>query len=69
MTAYHWSNPDGTIDGERRRETLDMMAAMSPLRRTGEPLDIALAMLYLASDASKFVTGQVLRPNGGGSML
>ena len=69
MTAYHWSNPDGTVDAERRGETLDMMAAMSPLRRTGEPLDIALAMLYLASDASKFVTGQVLRPNGGGSML
>jgi len=22
-------------------------------------------MLYLASDASKFVTGQILRPNGG----
>jgi 3-oxoacyl-[acyl-carrier protein] reductase len=69
MTAYHWSNPDGTVDGARQRQTLDMMASMSPLRRTGEPLDIALAMLYLASDASKFVTGQVLRPNGGGSML
>lgn len=68
MTAYRWTNPDGTVDPERRREALDMMAAMSPLRRTGEPLDIALAMLYLACDASKFMTGQVLRPNGGGSM-
>jgi 3-oxoacyl-[acyl-carrier protein] reductase len=68
MTAYHWSNADGTVDPDRQRETLEMMASMSPLRRNGEPLDIALAMLYLASDASKFVTGQVLRPNGGGSM-
>jgi 3-oxoacyl-[acyl-carrier protein] reductase len=68
MTAYHWSNADGTVDPDRQRDTLEMMAAMSPLRRTGEPLDIALAMLYLASDASKFMTGQVLRPNGGGSM-
>jgi 3-oxoacyl-[acyl-carrier protein] reductase len=31
----------------------------------GEPVDIAWAMLYLASDASRFMTGQVLRPNGG----
>ena len=31
--------------------------------------DIAHAMLYLASDASRFVTGQVLRPNGGVAML
>jgi 3-oxoacyl-[acyl-carrier protein] reductase len=68
MTAYHWSNPDGSVDLERQRETLEMMAGMSPLRKNGEPLDIALAMLYLASDASKFMTGQVLRPNGGGSM-
>jgi 3-oxoacyl-[acyl-carrier protein] reductase len=68
MTAYRWTDADGTVDPQRQREALEMMAAMSPLRRTGEPLDIALAMLYLASDASKFVTGQVLRPNGGGSM-
>ena len=32
---------------------------------TGDPTDIAYAMLYLATDASKFTTGQVLRPNGG----
>ena len=30
-----------------------------------EPVDIAWCMLYLASDAARFVTGQVLRPNGG----
>ncbi len=32
---------------------------------TGRVEDIAWAMLYLASDISRFVTGQVLRPNGG----
>jgi hypothetical protein len=26
---------------------------------------MALAVLYLASDAARFYTGQVLRPNGG----
>ena len=30
--------------------------------------DIAYCVLYLASDASSFVTGQLLSPNGGVSM-
>jgi 3-oxoacyl-[acyl-carrier protein] reductase len=34
----------------------------------GEPDDIAYAVLYLASDASRFMTGQILRPNGGVAM-
>jgi 3-oxoacyl-[acyl-carrier protein] reductase len=41
------------------------MAALSPLGITGEPIDIAMALLYLASDASRFVTGQILRVSGG----
>jgi 3-oxoacyl-[acyl-carrier protein] reductase len=32
---------------------------------TGEPIDIAHAMLYLASDASRYMTGQNLYVNGG----
>ena len=49
----------------RKRDIIETRAAQSPLRRTGEPEDITWAMLYLASDASRFMTGQVLRPNGG----
>jgi 3-oxoacyl-[acyl-carrier protein] reductase len=37
----------------------------TPIANAGQPLDVALCILYLASDASRFVTGQVLRPNGG----
>ncbi|WP_455356968.1 SDR family NAD(P)-dependent oxidoreductase [Streptomyces sp. SYSU K217416] len=44
------------------------MVRLSPLRRVGEPEDIAQAVLYLASDASSFMTGQILRPNGGVAM-
>lgn len=41
----------------------------TPLRRFGEPEDIAHAAVYLASDESKFVTGHVLSPNGGIEMV
>lgn len=39
-----------------------------PLGRVGEPLDIAKAVLFLASDLSDWVTGQVLSVSGGYSM-
>jgi NAD(P)-dependent dehydrogenase (short-subunit alcohol dehydrogenase family) len=41
-------------------------AADRPLGRTGTPEDIARAVLYLASDASAFVTGTTLVVDGGG---
>ncbi len=36
-----------------------------PLRRLGEPLDVAMAILFLCSPASSFVTGHVLAADGG----
>jgi 7-alpha-hydroxysteroid dehydrogenase len=41
------------------------MIAKTPLRRLGETDDIAIAALYLASDASSFVTGKILEVDGG----
>jgi NAD(P)-dependent dehydrogenase (short-subunit alcohol dehydrogenase family) len=41
-------------------------AAQRPLQRIGRPQDIAQAALYLASDASSFVTGTALVVDGGG---
>lgn len=40
-------------------------AAQTPLRRFGEPDDIAWAAVYLASEEARFITGQVISPNGG----
>ena len=65
MTARNWTNPDGSVDEDKRQATVGGMATMAPLRTTGDTTDIAFAMLYLAADASRFVTGQVVRPNGG----
>ena len=39
--------------------------AATPMGRFGDTDDIAWAAVYLASDEAKFVTGQVLSPNGG----
>jgi 3-oxoacyl-[acyl-carrier protein] reductase len=68
MTARYYTNPDGSVNEEAKAATLTPMARFSPLRRVGETAEIAYAALYLASDASSFVTGQLLSPNGGVSM-
>jgi len=37
----------------------------NPMKHAGEPLDITEGITYLASDASKFITGEVLNIDGG----
>lgn len=49
-------------EGERG----DEVAQMYPLKRLGEPEDIAAAALYLASDAGSWMTGQRIVLDGGG---
>ena len=41
------------------------LTARTPLGRTGDPREVALTALFLASDDSAFYTGQWLSPNGG----
>ena len=43
----------------------DTLKTNTPLRRIGVPDDIAAAVLYLASSASSYVTGQILAVDGG----
>ena len=51
----------GLTQGERR----DRIAANIPLRRIGEPEDIAYCALYLASDEASWVTGTNIAVDGG----
>jgi NAD(P)-dependent dehydrogenase (short-subunit alcohol dehydrogenase family) len=51
-------------DEESKRKKI----AELPLRRMGTPRDVAESALFLASDASAFLTGQMLGPNGGNVM-
>ena len=46
----------------------DPMEKATPLRRLGDPLDIAAAAVYLASPAASFITGKMLEVDGGLTM-
>lgn len=52
-------------DDEKGRATREAMFARIPLKRFAEPEDFVGALQYLLSDASGFVTGQVLYLDGG----
>jgi len=39
--------------------------AMTPMHRLGEPVDVARAVLFLASDAAAYATGTDLIVDGG----
>ena len=50
------------------RPAYDALIAKTPLGRHGQPEDVAGAAVFLASDASAYVTGQVILVDGGGRM-
>jgi 3(or 17)beta-hydroxysteroid dehydrogenase len=52
-------------EGEQRRKIIEEVESGIPLGHFGEPLDVAYAVLYLASDESKYVTGSELTVDGG----
>ena len=55
MNKFLWEDP----------ETFQQLTAKIPLGHWGEPVDIANAALFLASDASRYITGQTIVASGG----
>ncbi len=53
------------MNGQLSPEDLAALREETPLGRIGAPEDVAAAILFLASPAGDFITGQVLSPNGG----
>ncbi len=65
FTRRRLKNPDGSINQESLDQFVGSMESMSPIGRVGEAVDQAWLVLYLASEASRFCTGQIWRSNGG----
>lgn len=51
--------------GEAEQEYVRQMVARTPLGRQGDPADIALVVLFLASSESRWITGESLVASGG----
>lgn len=51
----------GSFDAEK----VKTFGSDVPMKRPGEPVEVAPCYLFLASDDSSYMTGQVLHPNGG----
>ena len=65
FSTWRLQNADGTTNQEAFDTFIEQMKAMSPLGTIGEALDQAQLMLYLASDAGRWATGNIFRVNGG----
>jgi 3-oxoacyl-[acyl-carrier protein] reductase len=65
FTTWRLQNPDGTTNQEAYDAFIETMKGMSPLGTIGEAIDQAQLMLYLASDAGRWATGNIFRVNGG----
>ena len=46
-------------------DEVEIFGTETPLKRAGQPFELAPAYLYLASDDSRYVTGQIIHVNGG----
>ena len=53
---------------ERGARIIEAMSSAVPMRRLGEPGDIAAAVAYFVSDEAAYVTGQTLSVSGGLTM-
>jgi 3alpha(or 20beta)-hydroxysteroid dehydrogenase len=56
-----------TRQRERTPELIDKLVAAIPMRRIGDPVEVADAAVFLAADESRYVTGSEIAIDGGTS--
>jgi 3-oxoacyl-[acyl-carrier protein] reductase len=54
-----------SVSGKSEQEIFDAWAADAPLKRLGEPREVAQTIVWLASDAASYITGQTILVDGG----
>jgi 3-oxoacyl-[acyl-carrier protein] reductase len=67
--APGWFDTDMSRPSLNNPKTKRQVLATIPLHRVGRPEEFAGAVLFLASDSSTFVTGEVLNVNGGAVLV
>lgn len=68
FSSHYFVNEDGTVDDDKLAAYKKNFGAMAPVGRVGAAEDVGWMILYLVSEPASFVTGQILRPNGGVAM-
>src|SRR6476620_11150654 len=68
FSRHNFVDEDGTVIPEKVEAYKKRFGAMAPLKRVGEAQDVADSILFLVSGGASFMTGQILRPNGGVAM-
>ena len=63
--GFIWTAQSTSLEHSVGPEGLQRAVPFVPLRRIGDPEDIAEVILFLASDASRYMTGQTLLVDGG----
>ena len=59
----------GLHEGEKGKKIMEAVAKMIPMRRLGEPEDVADVVAFFVSEDSRYLTGQVLSVDGGLTMI
>lgn len=63
--GWTWSNIMDQLTGGNRAKTDSVAAPFHLLGRTGDPEEVASAVLFLCSDEASFITGTDIRVDGG----